>query len=215
MTPRVLLSDSHRIVREGLRLLLQHHGHVEVVAEAASCREAVDLALQQRPDIVIMDAGKNAREAPDAAQRILGQLPGTKIIGLFDSEGHERILDMVRCGANVCIRKSCGVDDLLQAVEACLQKRLYLPPDAAGAIIEALNNPEKLKSSGDVLTPRECEVLRHLADGLNSPEIARELFLSVRTIEAHRRNIMRKLDLRSIAQLTKYAIRTGLTSLED
>jgi len=203
------------MVREGLRLLLERLDGVRVVAEAADGREAVRLAQEHLPDIVVMDVGLPELNGIEATRRLLGAQPDVKIVALSVHSNKRYVTEMLKAGAAAYLLKNCASEELLRAIEAVMQDQVFLSPGITAAVVEQLMRNTAQDSAFSVLSTREREVLQLLAEGKTSRQIAEQLKIAVRTIETHRREIMRKLDIRSVAELTKYAIREGLTSLES
>lgn len=220
---RVLLVDDHAMMRDGLRAILETAG-LEVVGEAANGREAVAVAHHVRPDLVIMDISMPDLNGVDATRRLVIELPGTKVIALSMNSDRRYVLAMFTAGAAGYLLKSSASEELIRAVRAVACGQKYVSPAIAGIVVDNLVSGEHPSSSPATGTPpnfpavkplsaREREVLQLLAEGSSSKEIAARLHVAVPTIESHRRQIMDKLGLRTIAELTKYAIREGLTSL--
>jgi len=214
-TIRILLADDHTLMRRGLRSLLADEPDMEVVAEAETGRQAVKLALQHRPEIVIMDIAMPDLNGVEAARKILHEDPGVKVMALSMHPEGRIVSEMLRTGASGYIVKNCALEELVQAVRAVHAGKTYLSPDIAGTVVEGfIHQGTDRAVRGPVLTPREREVLQMVAEGLSSKQIAHTLEVTTRTVEAHRRSFMSKLGLRSVAELTKYAIREGLTSID-
>ena len=215
---RILLADDHRIVRDGLRSLLDAAEGREVVGEATNGREAVKLARQLRPELVIIDVAMPELNGIDAARQIRKDNPDTRVIALSMHSDASYVGKILQAGASGYLLKDCAFEELTEAIAAVLAGKVFLSPGITGVVVEdyvrALEHGDK-RAPTDVLTPKEREVLQLIAEGKSTKEIAAALFVSVKTIETHRQNIMGKLDIRSIAELTKYAIRTGLTSLDN
>jgi DNA-binding NarL/FixJ family response regulator len=214
---KVLLADDHEIVREGFRSLLTQQPDIEVVAVAADGQEAVRLCRELVPDVAVMDIGMPGLNGIEATRRITNDCPDTRVVALsIHSEGHY-VGEMLKAGASGYLLKSCAFHELVQAIRAVADQQIYLSPKiASNALEEAAIETSRKKgaTTASGLSGREKEVLQLLAEGKSSKEIASCLFLSVRTVDAHRKNIMDKLGLRSIAELTKYAIREGISFLE-
>jgi DNA-binding NarL/FixJ family response regulator len=212
---RLLLVDDHELMRDGLRSILDREKNVEVVGEAASGREAVELARALAPDVVVMDVAMKDLNGIEATRQIRAECPGVKVIALSshsDSRYVSAILDAGACGY---VLKANAYDDLRRAVEAARQGKSYLCPEVTQAVVGAsLRGTGSPSDPGTSLSPREREVLQLLAEGLTSPQIGKRLFVATTTVDTHRRNVMRKLGIHSVADLTKYAIREGLTSLD-
>jgi DNA-binding NarL/FixJ family response regulator len=214
-TIRILLADDHTLMRRGLRSLLADEPDMDVVAEAQTGREAVKLAARHRPEIVIMDIAMPDLNGIEAARKILQDRPGVKVMALSMHPEGRIVSEMLRAGASGYIVKNCALEELVQAVRAVHAGKTYLSPDIAGTVVEGfIHQGQTDATRGPALTPREREVLQMVAEGLSSKQIAHTLEVTTRTVEAHRRSIMTKLSLRSVAELTKYAIREGLTSVD-
>jgi DNA-binding NarL/FixJ family response regulator len=214
-TIRILLADDHTLMRRGLRALLADEPDMDVVAEAQTGREAVKLAAEHRPEIVIMDIAMPDLNGIEAARKILQDSPGVKVMALSMHPEGRIVSEMLRTGASGYIVKNCALEELVQAVRAVHAGKTYLSPDIAGTVVEGfIHQGQTDATRGPALTPREREVLQMVAEGRSSKQIAHTLEVTTRTVEAHRRSIMTKLDLRSVAELTKYAIREGLTSVD-
>ena len=215
MKTRILLADDHQIMREGLRALLEQQPGVEVVAEASDGRTAVKLAQDLLPDVAILDIGMPNLNGIEATRRITGEIGGVKVIGLSMHSDKRFVSEMLKAGASGFLLKDCALEELARAIKAVLENKTYLSPGIAGVVIDdyvqhlATNDI----AAAPELTGREREVLQLLAEGKSTKQIALGLKVSVKTIETHRQNIMRKLGVYSVAELTKYALREGLTSL--
>ncbi|MFH1465664.1 MAG: response regulator transcription factor [Pseudomonadota bacterium] len=217
MSYRVLLADDHRLMREGLKTLLAGESDLQVVGEAEDGRSAVNLTLELRPDVVIMDVAMPGMNGIEATRQILHDAPGTKVIALSMHSDRRFVSEMLKVGAVGYLLKDGAFEELVRAVRAVLAGQTYLHPRIASIVIEYhVRRPQHEGGSAwSVLTSREREVLQLLSEGKTSKQIAAKLHISAKTVESHRRQITEKLGLRSVAELTKYAIREGLTSLED
>jgi DNA-binding NarL/FixJ family response regulator len=230
---KVLLVDDHRIVREGLKSLLAAQPDMQVVAEAADGRQAVQLAKEMAPDVVVMDVAMPQLNGIEATRQIAADEPGMKVVALSMHSDRRFVSEALKAGASGYVLKDGAFDELISAIRAVVSDRVYLSPRVAGVVVEdyvrrlpARNgngghaNPGTADEAAarrgafDALTPREREVLQLMAEGYATKEVAHRLHVSVKTVETHRRQIMEKLDLHSVAELTKYAIREGLTTLE-
>lgn len=214
---RILIVDDHRIMREGLRAILERHPDMEVVGEASNGREALALAHKLRPGIVVMDITMPELNGIDATRRIASELPEVKVIALSMNSDRRYVLAMLGAGAWGYLLKNAASEELTRAIETAAANRKYVSPLIADAVVQsAIREPApKADSEGvSALSAREREVLQLLAEGRTSKEIALNLGVAVTTVETHRRQIMSKLSIRSIAELTKYAIREGLTSVD-
>ncbi len=216
MSIRVLLADDHTIVREGLRWILKQSQDIEIVAEADNGRDAIKLAHQLLPDVVLMDIAMADLNGMEAARQILADNPTVKIVALSAYDDRRYVMGMLDAGATAYVLKANAGDELLQAVQAVLDGKTYLTPEVADKAVDNYTHRPLTKADRErmELGPREREVLQLVAEGNSSAQVAARLKISIRTVDAHRRNIMRKLDLHSVADLTKYAVRQGLTRLD-
>lgn len=203
---RILLVDDHAIVRAGLRALLESEGHT-VIAEASSGREAVASAVRDQPDVVLMDVSMPDMNGIEATRRINERAPSVRILALSMHADQGYVAAMLQAGAIGYLLKEAAIDELVDALDSVARGQPYV---GGGMTIP----PEQRAAAGKALSSREREVLKLLAEGATSKDIALALGIALPTVETHRRQIMRKLGLRSIAELTKWAIREGLTSLE-
>ena len=217
MTPiRILLADDHAIIRDGLRALLRRQADMEIVAEAGNGHDAVALADELGPDVVVMDVAMPALDGLEATRRILRARPATRVIVLsVYSADRPMIVDCFRAGAAGYLPKEGSFDELAGAIRTVMQDKVYISPRVEKSALDALRHPGSADSAERLLTQRERQVLAELAEGYAMKQIAVHLEVSVKTIETHRRQIMEKLDLHSVAELTKYAIRQGLATLEQ
>jgi len=216
MSIRVLLVDDHKIVRDGLRSLIEKQDGIQVIGEAEDGRTALRLADELSPDVVILDIGIPDLNGIEAAKRIVGEHPDIKVIGLSMHSEKRFVSEMLKAGASGYLLKDCAFEELTRGINAVVADEICLSPQITSTVIE--DYVDRLATGGTVdpsgLSPREREVLQLLAEGKSAKQIAFLLEVSVKTIETHRQNIMRKLDIYSVAELTKYAIREGLTSIE-
>jgi DNA-binding NarL/FixJ family response regulator len=217
MSIRVLIADDHKIMLAGLRSLLEKQSDVEVVGEAENGRKAVQMAQEAKPDVVVMDVSMPDLNGIEATTQIIESLPETKIIALSMHSDKRFVLGMLRAGASGYLLKDCASQELANAITQVSSNKKYLSPEITGVVIGDFIQ-SGVVDEGDtvasVLSAREREVLQLIAEGWSTKQIASHLYVSVKTIETHRRQIMKKLDLHTIADLTKYAIREGLTSIE-
>jgi two-component system response regulator NreC len=215
MTIRILIADDHTIVREGFRSLLEAQEGMEVVGEAADGRNAVRMARELQPGVVIMDVRMPELNGIEATRQIAAEHPSVKVIGLSMHLEKQFISEMLKAGAVGYLLKDCPSEELVMAIKAVNKGEMFLSPAVAGKVVK--NFVVRRDGAGSTaftsLTEREREVLQLIAEGRSVKEIAGFLHLSVNTIHTHRKNIMEKLDLRGTAALTKYAIREGLTEL--
>lgn len=215
MTIRIVLADDHKIMREGLRALLEKHADFEIAAEAENGIEAVQLVKKLKPHIVIMDIGMPGLNGIEATRQVTTDAPATKVIALSMHSDKRFVVEMLKAGVSGYLLKDSASEELASAIRAVLSGTPYLSPKITDVVLkDYLSTLTKTEPSAfTVLTPREREVLQLIAEGRTTKEIAAALFVSVKTVETHRQQLMEKLDLRSVAELTKYAIREGLTSL--
>jgi DNA-binding NarL/FixJ family response regulator len=216
MSIRILLADDHKIMRDGLRTLLAQQADMEVVAEADNGRTAVALARELEPDVIIMDIGMPEMNGIEAARQIRRHQPAARVIALSMHSDRRFVAGMLGAEASGYLLKDCAFEELAHAIHTVMSGQVYVSPGIAKTVLEdyarALAGREA--AEGPPLSPREREVLQLLAEGKSTKQIARALSLSVKTVETHRAQVMSKLGLHSVAELTKYAIREGLTSLE-
>lgn len=215
MKPRILLADDHAIVREGLRSLIEKQLGYEVVGEADNGKTAIHLAEEVQPDLLIMDVNMPGTNGIEAAREILKRIPGVKIIALSMHADRRYVMEMLGMGASAYVLKESAFREVEQAIRAALSNHRYVSPGiGADVIAECLERLSPSPSVSGELTAKEREVVQLIAEGKINKEIADYLNVSVKTIDNHRQRIMTKLNLHTVADLTKYAIREGLTSLE-
>ncbi len=212
---RILLADDHKIVRDGLRSLLEKQPGMDVVAEADNGRTTVRLARELLPDLVIVDIGMPGLNGIEATRQIVAENPRIRVVALSMHSDRRFVAQMFKAGASAYLLKDCAFEELAQAVQVVLAGRTYLSPQVAGTVVEDyIRHLAATDGSGfSVLTAREREVLQLLAEGNSTKQIANSLHVSMKTVETHRQQIMNKLNVQSVADLVKYAIREGLTSL--
>jgi DNA-binding NarL/FixJ family response regulator len=215
MSVRILLVDDHRLMRQGLRLMLEDEPDLQIVGEADNGRSAVAMAAELKPDVVIMDVTMPELNGIDATLQIRATNPRIKVVAVSMHVERQFITKMLAAKASAYLPKDSQVEELLAAIRTALSDGVYVSPKIAGAmIVESLSSDEKKSTpSLPALSPREREVLQLVAEGKNAKEIGLLLDLSVKTVEAHRRQIMEKLNADSVAELTRYAIREGITVL--
>jgi len=207
----VLIVDDHTMVRESLVSVLQADGGVQVVAQAADGIEAIEKAMQTRPDVVIVDLSMPRLGGVEVVRRLREALPATRVLVLTMHQEDEYVLQAVRAGASGYLVKDSAASELLAAVRSLHAGRGYFGPQAARTLAEQLQHPERtLDDPYGRLTPREREVLHLIAEGLTTKEIARRLDISTKTAENHRGHVLEKLDVRNTAELVRYALRKGL-----
>jgi two-component system NarL family response regulator len=213
MSIRVMLVDDHKILRDALRGVLEREHDIAMVGEASDGIEALEIARNAQPDIVLMDIGLPSMGGIETTRALLAEQPKTRVIALSTFSDRRIVLQMLDAGASGYVVKSAGRDELLSAIRSVSHGRTYLCPDASAVLIDSVRSKHPVESTpAEQIGRREREVLQLLADGHTSPEIGNLLHIATSTVEVHRRNIMRKLELHSVAELTKYAVRNGLTS---
>jgi DNA-binding NarL/FixJ family response regulator len=212
---RILIADDHEVARKGIRSLLESHAEWEVCAEAQDGREAVDYASRLKPDVLLLDIGMPNLNGLDAARQILALTPEARILILTVHDSEQVVREVLAVGARGFLLKSDAGRDLLAAVEALQHRRTFFTSSVAQMMLEGYLRPhhEGGASGQRVLTPREREVIQLVAEGKTTKEVASALSLSVKTAETHRTNLMRKLDLHSVAALTLYAVRNGIVQI--
>lgn len=215
MKTRVLLADDHKIFRDGLRTLIEKEG-MEVVGEAENGRMAIKLAEKLIPAVVVMDVSMPDMNGIEATRKIIAAVPNVRVIGLSMHSDRRFVLGMLEAGASGYLLKDCAFEELASAISQVSTGNAYLSPKIADVVVKGYLNKmtDDSPSGGAVLTSREREILQLIAEGLTAKEVAAHVFLSIKTVETHRRNIMQKLNMRSTADLTKYAIREGLVALD-
>ena len=216
MSIRIIIADDHRIFREGVRTLLDHADGIEVIAEAENGRRSVELALELKPDVVVMDITMPDLNGIEATRRIVSKLPQVRVLALSMHSDRRFITGVIGAGASGYLLKDCAFEELARAIRMVADGQTFLSPRIAGIVLDEYVRGVGAASSGvSMLTDREREVLQLIAEGRTVNQISEKLHLSVKTIESHRKNIMDKLDIHSVAELTKFAVREGLTSLES
>jgi two-component system NarL family response regulator len=206
----VLLADDHRLVREALRDALARERDIRVVAEVGEGEAAVECVRKLHPDVVVLDIGLPDLNGIEAAARIQKLHTPTRIVALSAYSDKRFVTEMLRAGASAYVSKAAAGTELVVAIHAVAAGGSYLSPDVAGALVAEVRGATE---GGQVrLGRREREVLRLIAEGDRSPAIADKLHIAVATVEVHRRNIMRKLGMHTVAELTRYAVREGIIS---
>lgn len=215
----LLLVDDHSVVRSGLRMLLDNEEDIEIVGEASGGLEAIDLVQKLRPDMVLMDVQMADMNGIEATKEIKRVSPATAVLALTMYENEQYLLEMLNAGASGYVPKRAAPDELVEAIRTVQQGNVFLYPTVANLLVQnyldTQNRVEEDEKEIDSLTSREQEVLVHIAEGLTNPEIAEKLFISVKTVDRHRENMMQKLDMHSRIDLVKFAIKNDLISLDD
>jgi DNA-binding NarL/FixJ family response regulator len=212
---RILLADDHTVMRAGLRLLLERHESFEVVGEAADGRQAVEIAAEQKPDVVVMDVAMPHLNGVEAARQILSRNPDTAIVMLSMHSDESYVLRSLKAGARAYLLKDSAEADLIAAIQAIIEGKSFFSPGVRALLKE--DYIYRLQKFGaddtyELLTPREREVLQLVAEGKSNKEVASLLVLSLYTVETHRTHILQKLNLHSVPELILYAVRKGIIS---
>jgi len=213
---RIFIADDHRIVRDGLRSLIERENDLELVGMAENRRQALQMTRKLKPDVVIMDVSMPDLNGIDATSQIVDEVPGVKVIALSMHSEKQLIDGMLRAGAAGYLLKESAFEELIKAIRIVCAGKKYLSPDVTDIVLRDYLNPSidnDYPLSSD-LTLREREVLQLIVEGRATKEVANRLNISIKTVESHRSRIMNKLDLHTVAELTKYAVRQGITSLE-
>jgi DNA-binding NarL/FixJ family response regulator len=214
MNPQILIADDHQMLRDGLRKLLEADPG-GAVSEAEDGRTAVRMAAEGSPDVVVMDVSMPDLNGIDATRQIMATNPQTKVVVLSAHSDARSVRQALDAGAKGYVPKDAAYDELAGAIRAVMADQVYLSPRIASAVVHPVDAGAPTNGSGGKRpSPREREVLQLMAEGKATKEIAAILHVSVKTVETHRRQLMEKLDLHSVAELTKYAVREGITSLE-
>ena len=212
---RILIADDHEIVRRGIRALIENHPGWEVCAEASDGRDAVEKARELRPDLVLVDVSMPNLNGLDAARQILEIVPQTRVLILTMHESEQIVREVLEVGARGFLLKSDAARDLVSAIQALQRRTTFFTSSVAEMVLNGFldRRGDSQKFTKDRLTPREREVVQLLAEGKSSKEVAVVLNLSVKTAETHRTNVMRKLELHSVADLVRYAVRNNLVQV--
>lgn len=216
MSTSIIIVDDHKIMRDGLRNILKNEKEIEIIGEADNGRDAVKLILEQKPDVAIMDIGMPEMNGVEATRQIVKEMPEAKIIALSMHYDMQFVSGMLKAGAKGYLLKDCAGAELITAIRSVSKDNTYICQDITNTLIDDYSKGQSIEYTGDdaILTNRENEILQLLTEGKTTKQIAQDLFISVKTVEAHRTNIMHKLDIRNLPELTKYAIRKGITSLD-
>ncbi|MEW6182082.1 MAG: response regulator transcription factor [Bacillota bacterium] len=213
---RIVIADDHKIVRDGLKVLLSRVPGFEVVAEAEDGQAAVRLARELAPDVVVMDIGMSGLNGIEATRQVVAESPSIKVVALSMHCDSRFVTGMLKAGAVGYLPKDCAFEELSAAIRAVTAGSTFLSPSVTGLVVKEFLNGSGSKEESvafSVLTAREREVLQLLAEGKSTREIAAFLHVSVKTVESHRQQVIKKLDIHSVAGLTRFAIREGLVSI--
>jgi DNA-binding NarL/FixJ family response regulator len=219
MKINIILADDHHVIREGLRLLLDREKDLLVIAEADTGRSVLSAVKKFNPDLVIMDVSMPELNGMEATRKILSEAPATKVLALSMYSDKRFVEGMFQAGVSGYILKNCIARELVSAIRLVAKGQVYISPEIAGSIVDGYlsrlvpqtDTTQRLQRK--TLTDREREILQLICEGQNSKEVAETLHVSSKTVDAHRRNIMEKIGVHSIAELTKFAIREGITTL--
>ncbi len=216
MAIRVMIVDDHQLLREGLISLLQPLEWVEVVGEADNGVQAIDMAKQLSPDVIFMDIAMPEKNGVEATREIKKENDRINIIGLSMYSDTQSVTELLKCGASGYLVKGCSFDELKESIDSVMNGDVYLSPVVASKLVNEyiVNDVPAGQTAFEALTDREREVMQLISEGYSTKEIAGKLDVSIKTVDTHRHNIMHKLGLFSIAELVKYAVKEGITSLE-
>ncbi len=216
VTIRILLADDHKLFRQGLRSLIEEQPDFEVVGEARDGREALRLASEKSPHVVLLDIAMPHMNGLEAARQLTAQDHATKVVALSMHADPRYVREMVRAGASGYLLKDSAAEEVIAAIRCVMRGSSFLSPEIAQVLLQDYRSSDQPGAGDDAcgLSRREREVLQLLAEGNNSKQIAAALGISTKTVENHRRSIMQQLDLRTVAELTKYAVRHGITSID-
>ncbi len=218
MTIKILIVDDHAVVRAGLRMLLESDSELVIVGEGENGSEAIRLSKELNPDVILMDVSMPEVDGVMATRRIKSVAPKQAVLALTIHEGADYFFQMLQAGASGYVPKRIAPEELLRAIHVVAEGNVFLDPSVAKDLVsDYLTNVRAGKENDtyDGLTPREREILTNIAEDATNTAIANELGISVNTVERHRENIMRKLNLHTRTELVKYAIRKGLIVLDD
>jgi two-component system response regulator NreC len=213
---RLMLVDDHEVIRTGLRMLLESQPDIKIVAEASTGSQALTLASETLPDVIVMDITLPDITGIEATRRIKESFPQISVVALTIHEDEQYFFEMLQAGATGYVPKRAAPEDLISAIRSASVDEIYIYPTLAKSLVSdflSRSSSEKENKSLELLTPRESEVLALLAEGYSNQKIAEELVISKHTVARHRENLMRKLELHSRGDLVKYAIRKGLINL--
>jgi two-component system response regulator NreC len=214
---RVIIAEDHNLVREGIRMILEQSGEVQVLGEAATGQEAIELTEAHTPDVVVLDLSMPRLSGDQAAERILNMNPAPKVIILSMHSDTTMIQQLIRQGVKGYLLKNAVTDELLLAIRAASQGQMFLSPTISDSVLTMLMSPPDAEaiSAADLLTPREREVLHLVSEGYTNSAIAETLSISIKTVEKHRSNLMSKLEVNDLASLIREGIKQGLILLDE
>lgn len=220
MTVSVVLVDDHTVVRDGLRALLQSEDDLEIVGEADSGEDALEVVERTAPEVVVMDLRLPNMSGVEATRALKKSFPRVKVIILSMYDEEDIVFQALESGASGYVLKRAGVEELVKAIHTVIDEGAYLDPAIARRVVDRLHKKSVTEVRGrqkgeDILTPREKEILMLVARGMTNSQIAAKLYISVKTVQAHRANLMQKLEVHDRVELVKYAVKKGLISLND
>lgn len=217
MSIKILIADDHKIIRDGLKALLEKVPEMDVVGEAENGRAAVDLTRRLSPHVVIMDISMPELNGIEATRQIREEFPGIKVIALSMYFDKRYVAGMLKAGVSGYLLKNCASEELIKAVKDVVKNKTYMSPKISDMVVKDYAHllSSKETSPADLLTPREREVLQLIAEGVKTHDIADRLNVSIKTISTHRQQIMQKLGMDSVAELTLFALKEGIISLDS
>jgi DNA-binding NarL/FixJ family response regulator len=216
MAIRILLADDHGLVRAGIRLMIAQQTDMEVVGESDNGRGAVELSKKLLPNVVLMDISMPDLNGIDATRQIIALIPAPRVIALSGHTDQRSVVDVLRAGAGGYVVKNAPAEELMRAIRIVAEGKVYLSPQIAGDVLDGLRRQPAIGAPEFIaLSPREREVLQLIAEGKSTKQIATALNLSKKTVDNHRAHLMSKLKVSTLAELIKYAIREGLTSVNN
>ncbi len=217
MNIKIVIVDDHQIMREGLCSMIEQEPGFTVVGDAANGRDALEMIGEQHPDVVIMDINMPDMNGTEATRRVTEKYPSTRVVALSMHSDKFFVTEMLKAGAAGYLLKDCSKNEIVEAIKTVAVNKSYLSPEITGIVIENYVRQTTIETQSEVfqLTKKEREVLQLIAEGHTSKEIASRLNIATKTVETHRLNIMSKLKIHSIAELTKFAIRHGITCLDS
>lgn len=215
MKIKILLAFEQKKMREGLRTLLEKYGEFEVAAEADSCESTVALTAEYKPDVVVIDTAMPGLNSIEATCRIIAQAPDAKVIALTMNLERRSAVEMLKAGTSGYVLKERAFEELVDAIREVVSGNTYLSPPVIKMVIGEYVHKQLSEEAPlfSILTPRERAVLKHVSEGRSTPQIAVDMNISTKTVDTHRQHIMDKLNIRGIADLTRYAIREGISPL--
>lgn len=216
-TIKIMIVDDHNLIINGIKSLLSHINNFEIIGEANDGQQAIDLALQIKPDVIIMDISMPVLSGIEATKVILDKLPKTKVIALTQHENSEYVNQILNAGGSGYLLKNSKKEEFVNAINSVCEGRKYFSKNISDLLLNDLlkNKSSKPKIDKEILlTKREKEIIQKIVNELNNNQIAEELNISLRTVETHRRNIMQKLSIKNVVSLIKYAVSNGIVSLD-